>query len=245
MRSFRSFFSGNIEAGAVVELDEGESRHLVQVRRCRVGDEVLVLDGAGAEWRGRVAALEKRSARLEIAALLRRVERPSPRELHLALVKSSTFDDTIQRGVELGMTAFQPLAAERSVVELDEKRLAKRSERWRKLAVEGLKQCERLWLPEVRPPLGLRAALEDCARRGAAALFLAERSEKARPLPEVVARLDGGAAAFFVGPEGGWSPAEWKAAEEAEAVLASLGEGAILRAETAALAALGVAMAAA
>ncbi len=242
MRLYRCFSPDADSEGQHVVLEEAEARHLASARRIRVGEEALVLNGRGGEFLAAVRALEKRSATLEI----RRVERnetgpPPARELACALTKSSTYDEMVQRAVELGMTVFRPIYTERTVVELDQRRAQRKTERWRKLAVEALKQCERVWLPRVEDPVHLADALQPTARREFP-IALVGRLYGVPPLARFVTEKGKDGICLYVGPEGGWTDGEIDLFGERGAAMASLGNGVILRTETAALAAMAIAM---
>lgn len=242
MRRFRCFADAPLPApGGTVLLPEEEAHHLAAVLRAGVGTAVHVVDGRGRLAAGRVAAVAKRSVTVEVVELLREEATPPRRRiLAAALTKCPHFEDILQRAVELGMTDFLPLEGEFSVVELDARRAEKRLERWTRIGREALKQCERLWLPSFQAPMPVARALEWARGEGVRCVALRERSPGAQTLPAVLAGAGASAeVCFLVGPEGGWSAAE-AALLDAGAEAATL-SSAVLRAETAALAALAVA----
>jgi len=109
-------------------------------------------------------------------------------------------------------------------------------ERWQRIAVESLKQCERRWLPEVAPPVELEALLADLKTRDITPVVLLERAKDVPPLSGMRDKLASVGVCLLIGPEGGWSPEEAELLRKS-GTAASLGD-AILRSETAALAAL-------
>jgi 16S rRNA (uracil1498-N3)-methyltransferase len=237
MRVYRCFVEGELPTGAKVPLDPEESHHLIGVRRARAGDTVVVLNGCGVEASG-ILALEGKRAVVEIQNVLRADTIRPIVTVACALTKCGSFEDIFQRAVELGMTRFVPLKTERGVVDFDDKRAEKKQEKWRRCGMESLKQCERLWLPEVEAAIGLADFL---ATAGAMIpWFLQERGTDLRTLGDIAAESSGSDVAIIVGPEGGWSEAEKALAIRAGAHPVSLGTQAVLRTETAWLAALAV-----
>jgi len=143
-----------------------------------------------------------------------------------------------QKATELGVTRIIPVATERSVVRLDAERAASRAARWRKIAVEASRQCGRADAPEIDAPAPLLDALAALSPGGIRLLFHeAERGDTARA---ALASAEGAAITVAVGPEGGFAPAEVEAARGAGFRVVGFGPR-VLRAETAALAALTVA----
>jgi 16S rRNA (uracil1498-N3)-methyltransferase len=153
--------------------------------------------------------------------------------LLLAIVKFDAFEWAIEKATELGVSKIVPLAAARS-----EKGLlaaaTKRSERWRKILLEASQQSRRLSVPHLEGLTKPECAFVSC--KSGAGVMLSELST-AHPLRAVLAGLAGANAVMTIGPEGGWTDAEFAAAESAGFRQASLGK-LILRTETAVIAAL-------
>lgn len=244
MRVPRCYAHWPLEAGTQVHLDERETQHLVKVLRARVNDAVLVVNGAGREARGHFIEQRHQGALIEIGEIIREEPRPAPAlELGLALTRTDAFEDALSRAIELGITAFRPVEAAHNVVRLDDRKRHSRAMRWQRLAEERLKQCERLWLAEIHEPQPLEDVLTAVRGAGGTPLVLVERqAASARPLLQALDALAGRPICFFVGPEGGWSAEEAAATAGEGAVAVTLGE-AILRSETAALAALATTLA--
>lgn len=235
MRIYRTFIDSPLEPGTVIELPTEESKHICQVKRLGAGDTFRVLDGKGREFLAVISIPEKKKVVANIERLTRQSHKPPERTLACALTKSSQFEDMLQRAVELGMTHFQPLYTDRTVINLDEVRWHKRKARWVRLFQESLKQSERLWLPEIVDPAETNLVLKECQERNAAAIFFAER-DHGRAFSALTP--GSGPIVLFVGPEGGWTEAEIHRAESHGALVISLTREAILRTETAALAAM-------
>jgi len=238
MRTLRCYCDDQeFRPGGDILLSEDEGRHLGTVLRARVGFQVEVLDGAGGLAFGEVTEGGKAGWRVAIREVAPAVPRRAhPLELAPALTRTDAFDDALHRAIELGMTAFRPVLSERTVVELDEKKSARRMERWRRIAVESIKQCERRWLPEIAAPVDLEEAIDEVRLRGLTPVVLLERASDIPPLSTQKDKLSAVGVCLLIGPEGGWSPSEVEYLRENSTAL-SLGN-AILRSETAALAAL-------
>lgn len=220
-------------------LSESEAHHATGVLRLRDGDAVTAIDGRGSAISARFY-VKGGTARLE-AAPGAQVERARPGDvvplvLEMAVLKGDAMEWVIEKAVELGARAVVPVLTERVVVQMDRKGPEAFCERWNRVAMQSLKQCERLERLEIRAPV----ALSELVRAGAgeARIFGDERGG-APALAAVSAEVSSGAAAreihLMIGPEGGFSPEERELLLRARARPASLGPF-ILRAETAAIA---------
>jgi 16S rRNA (uracil1498-N3)-methyltransferase len=203
------------------------------VLRLAVGDDVVLFDGEGGEYPGRIA-----DAGPELRVLLTGhavVEREAPLAITLAqaLVAGEKMDWLAQKAVELGVAALAPLETERAVVRLSGERAAKRVDHLRQVALSACEQCGRNRVPRIEPLARLPDFLAASAATGAVRLMLSPGA--VRPLRS----LDpaGRPVLLLVGPEGGLSPKEILAAESAGFEAVSLGPR-VLRTETAGLAAI-------
>jgi len=217
----------------LVRLDPAQSRHLEVVLRLGPGAELEVFDGRGARW----------PARIEAPGVLRLGRRADPERgaadvwLAQALAKGEKLDLVVQKATELGARRILPLAAERSVVRLDEDRAERRAARLRRIAQEAARQCGRSDVPEVSAPCTL-ADLADLLRaepdRRGLLLDPEERALRLSQAARGASRL-----LLAVGPEGGFTPAERAGAAAAGFAPVTLGSR-VLRTETAGLAALAI-----
>jgi 16S rRNA (uracil1498-N3)-methyltransferase len=210
--------------------------HLSRTLRARVGQEFEVACGDVVR-RGAVASVTEQRVEFvlgeEIAAGV-----ATPITLLLAVFKFDRMEWAIEKCTELNVTSIVPVIARRT-----EKHLAsaaeKRAERWRRIAREASEQARRLAPPKIADPVKLAAALDFAAELR---IVLAE-SEREAHLSEILgARPDAQSLALAIGPEGGWAPEELDIFDKSGWIAASLGET-ILRAETAAIAALAIARA--
>jgi len=208
-------------------VESARAHHLARVVRLKPGEWVEVSD-----YERLFEAEVESAAGKEVIFRLER-ELAAPRagpalEVWLAVIKFPRFEWALEKLTELGVSAVVPVAAERSDRGLV-RAAAKRAERWRTIAEEAAQQSRRMAPPEVAGPASLLEALSRPAGRR---VFL---DFDAPPLREIAA-AESGATALLIGPEGGWTDDERAAAVRTGAVAASFGR-AVLRAETAAIAA--------
>ncbi|WP_257452490.1 16S rRNA (uracil(1498)-N(3))-methyltransferase [Archangium lipolyticum] len=218
----------------------GERRHyLVHVLRLGEGASLEVFDGAGRSCTARVASVDADAVRLELGEARRS---PPRRQVHIlqGLPKGDKLEWVLQKGTELGATAFHPVAAARSVVKLEPKRAEERTARWAKIVEEASRQCRRDDVPVVHPPRPLVEAVRALAPD--TTLLVLDEEESAVPLGEAFrGSAPGSPVALVVGPEGGLAREEVQALRALGGRPVTLGR-LILRTETAALAALAVMM---
>ena len=220
--------------GAIVDLPETVAHHLHVVRQ-QPGDEVVLFNGEGGQVRARLVEIGKRRASAEVTALDPvEVELPYAVTLAQGLPEgSSKMDWIVEKAVELGVAAIQPLAAARSVVKLSGERAEKRQAHWEGVVVAASEQSGRNRLAALLP-------LQEFGR------YIVQPAEGPRILlsPRATQSLAGWARAtppcavtLLIGPEGGFSAAEEEAALAHGALALSMGPR-VLRTETAGLAAL-------
>jgi 16S rRNA (uracil1498-N3)-methyltransferase len=224
-----------------VTLDAEESHHLVHVIRLRQGARVRTFDGLGHEWEGAVASLDKRGAVIDGLEPVAPLPEPGVAIAVIAgLVRGAAMDILVRDTVMLGACEIVPVHAERSSVSRKPEAQAAALARWRRIAVGACKQCGRATVPAIRAP---EAFTEVAARAAAVKLMLVEPTaphETLRRLDEFARQAREGGATIAIGPEGGWSPAEFQLASHAGFRFWSLGPS-IMRAENVPVAALSIA----
>lgn len=227
---------GPIEAGGECALNAAQSHHLHGVLRLKPGDALVLFDGAGAEYGATVLRAGKRGVIVTVGER-RTVSRESPLAVTLAqaIASGERMDYTIQKAVELGVAAIQPLAARRSVVRLSAERAGRRAAHWQVVSIAACEQCGRNHVPSVAAVLPFDRWLAQLPAAGDAArrLLLTPRADTRLrdlepPRHSVI---------LLAGPEGGYTPEEEAAARRGGFVPVSLGPR-VLRTETAAVAAL-------
>jgi len=221
----------DLGGGGTVTLGRDQAHYLRAVLRLQAGARVLLFNGRDGEWLAAVAGTGKGAATLELMEQARPQAEVTGPSLLFAPIKKGPMDFLVQKAVELGVSALHPVMTQRtnvSRVNLD--RL------WAN-AREAAEQCGRLTVPDVIAPASLDAVLAGLAD-GTAVLWCAESGE-ANPIAEALAPLSSAhPIAFITGPEGGFSPSELDALRN-NALITPISLGPrILRAETAALAAL-------
>ena len=221
----RLYVDPPLSAGVAVGLDGAQANYLGNVLRLKEGGELLLFDGVSGEWLARVVEAGKRRMILGVVEPTRAQEAVPDLALAFAPVKKGRVDWLVEKAVELGVARLEPVITRRTIV--DKLNL----ERMRSHIIEAAEQCGRTALATITEPVKLDAWIK--ALDPARALYFADETGGA-PAASAFAP---GAATILTGPEGGFTP------EEAEAIRAlpnaraiSLGPR-ILRAETAALAA--------
>jgi 16S rRNA (uracil1498-N3)-methyltransferase len=233
MSSPRFYLDQPLAPGARLNLPPGPARHAARALRLAVDDTVVLFNGCGGEYAARIERINKDEVAIAITGFAD-VERESPLDVILAQGISSgeRMDYTLQKAVELGVTAIQPIAAKRSVVKLAGDRVERRVAHWQGVVASACEQCGRNRVPPVAAPLPLAHWLAQAQTR-TRLLFLSPTASMR--LADLAAPV--GRDSLVAGPEGGFEGDEIAALEAAGAVPVRLGAR-VLRTETAALAAL-------
>ncbi|HEY4373463.1 MAG TPA: 16S rRNA (uracil(1498)-N(3))-methyltransferase [Burkholderiales bacterium] len=225
-----------LSAGASLALPGDAAHHARDVLRLEEGDEVVLLNGLGGEYRARLAAVGKKEVTAEVLEFNQReAEPPYPIIVAQSLATGDKMDWVVEKSVELGAAAIVPLAAARSVLRLDTARAAKRAQHWQAIIRAACEQCGRNRVPELAPVTPLHDWLQ--AQRHAPGLKLMLSPVHARKFSELPAPAAGTPVTLLIGPEAGLSDAEEAAAQAAGFLPVLLGPR-VMRTETAALAAL-------
>lgn len=235
-RMQRLFVSSAISAGAELEATADQYNYLVNVLRMQADDEVLIFDGAHGEWRAKLV-LPSRKKLLLAPVEQTRPQTPLP-DLHylFAPLKVGRLDYLVQKAVEMGAGLLQPVMTQHvqgKITNLD---------RLQANVVEAAEQCGILSVPEVRAPVRLRDLLETWPK-DRRIIYCDEGEESQNPLP-VLSGISERKLALLVGPEGGFSEEERQWLRTLPYVTAIPLGPRILRADTAAVAALAVVQAA-
>jgi 16S rRNA (uracil1498-N3)-methyltransferase len=227
----RLFVRQPLGEGARVELDPAQANYLGNVLRMNTGAELLVFDGNSGEWLARIGEAGKKRMRLSVERRTREAETIPDVWLAFAPVKRAQTDWLVEKATELGAARLIPVITRRTVAE------RVKLERLESIAIEAAEQCGRTRLPENAEPLRLGHLLDQ--RDAARTLYFADEAGGERAADAFTA----GPCLILTGPEGGFTDEERKTIRAApNSVPISLGPR-ILRAETAALAALSAYMA--
>lgn len=224
-----------------VTLASDEARHLREVLRLKVGDDVYVFDGAGLEFHCRVAVIRRDTADLEVVSEISPAKPESPLRLSLAvaLLKGEKFDLVVQKATELGVAGVVPIVTKHADIRLrDASDAAKRVARWQRIALEAAKQSGRAVVPEVRSPMGFESVIQTASQiegeHAGQSLMFSERD--GQPLLVALRALQKTPSSLTAlsGSEGGWADEEIALARDAGWSIITLG-GRTMRAETAAI----------
>jgi 16S rRNA (uracil1498-N3)-methyltransferase len=226
----RLYVSQPLAEAAAIELDAKQANYLGNVLRLSVGAELLVFDGLSGEWLARIEHAGKKRMTLAVERKTREPESIPDVWLAFAPVKRAQTDWLVEKATELGAARLAPVITQRTIAE------RVRLDRLESIAIEAAEQCGRTRVPKIVEPVQLRRLVEelDPARH----LYFADESGGGA-LTETFRQ---GPALILVGPEGGFTAEERGLVRGAGASAISLGPR-ILRAETAALAALSAYMA--
>ncbi|MBP7205239.1 MAG: 16S rRNA (uracil(1498)-N(3))-methyltransferase [Candidatus Cloacimonetes bacterium] len=224
-----AYFPGleTAQAGSLLRLEGEEFHHLARVAKRRLSEPLKLNSGEGTLAWANLESLERDAAILRVLSLERQ---PKPRHIFaiaFALLKNRHDELLVEKCVELGASALFPLITEHSVRQPAANTLA----RFARVSLAAIKQCDNPWLPRLHPLQGLASALSAIRAEGFTPILCSERQPKL--WLHHFGEAEVGDPCFLIGPEGGWSEAEFKQMEGLLDI--SLGE-LVTRAETAAIA---------
>ena len=230
-KPLRLYVESALSAGAAVPASEAQAHYLLHVMRRAAADLVTLFNGRDGAWRARVQIPSKRQVVFAVEDQVRAQE-PAP-DLWLAFAPVKRIDVIVEKASELGVSSLMPVMTRHT----DVSRV--NVERLSAIAIEAAEQCERLSVPAIEPPQTLEAFLADWP--AARPLYFLDETGKGSPIADVLrdhAAPEAAGCGFLVGPEGGFAQSELDALGQLpSATGVSLGPR-ILRAETAAIAAL-------
>ncbi len=241
----RFFADLPMAAGATLSLPDSTARH-VQVLRLQPGQQITLFNGQGGEWDASITRMGRSDVDVCLGAH-RASEREAGRRVQLALgmPANERMDWLIEKAAELGVNSLQPLHTSRSVLRLSGERAEKKQNHWQSVAVAACEQCGGNRVPTVAAVRDLAAwlkALPAATAEQPVLLCLLSLAEGTQPLADALAQLpDNASVCFLSGPEGGLSPQEEALAIASGFTPVTLGPR-VLRAETAALTALVLAL---
>jgi 16S rRNA (uracil1498-N3)-methyltransferase len=222
----RLYVEAPLGPGARVQLDAGQANYLGNVMRLKEGDRLLIFDGMSGEWLAEIAEAGKKRMTLSVKEPTRLQEQTPDLWLAFAPVKKGRVDWLVEKAVELGVSRLLPVVTQRTIV--DKLNL----DRMRAHIIEASEQCGRTALADIDEPARLDAFLAQ--REITRALYFADETGG----EPAASAFQSGPAIILTGPEGGFTPDEAAAIRSApNSKAVSLGPR-ILRAETAALAAI-------
>jgi 16S rRNA (uracil1498-N3)-methyltransferase len=227
----RVFILSPINESSELTLSGETAKYLNSVLRVRRGDSLVLFDPDGEHFEAGVLSVSKGKVEVEITTALGKMsEQEGGLTLLVGLLKGSKMELVIQKAVELGVSAIVPLETRRTVV-----RETRKLDRWRKIALEAARQCGRPTPPPVEEPVSLEVLLESIDGPLSGVVFY-EAPGLGPLVQDDLSSAPGQNTTVAVGPEGGFAPEEVELMAERGLIPRTLG-GNILRAETAAIAA--------
>lgn len=218
------------QPSGIVPLEAEQCHYLNNVMRQKTGDTVRVFNGQDGQWDARIVELSKKTGSVQLV-IQRRPQRQEPDIwLCFAPVKNAPINTLVQKATELGVSRLMPVITQHTVV------TRVNTERLHKIAVEAAEQCERLSIPTIEEPIKLAKLLEGWStERG---LILCDESGQGQPFGQAMVKDTHARHALLIGPEGGFSQSEFEMLRKQPYII-PVGMGPrILRADTAAMAAL-------
>ena len=234
MSNTRFYSAEKLHIGALITLSASAATHATRALRLNVGDALKLFNGDGTDYRGELISVKKSEVIAKIVSS-EVIKNESPLDILLlqGISSGDRMDYTIQKAVELGVKAIQPLSTERSVVKLNQERAQKRLEHWQNIVSSACEQSGRAFVPKVFPPMGLSSWLAENPQANATRILLNPTGAiKMAELTKPVSQIQ-----LLIGAEGGLSQAEITTATSQGFQSIILGPR-ILRTETAALTAI-------
>lgn len=233
MRVTRSYVDLPLAVGQTLSLPDDVANHLVRVMRLREGEACVLFNGDGHDYHATLVESGKRDARVQVAsAHPLDNESALPITLLQGIARGEKMDLILQKATELGVQAIVPVNAERTEVKLDAARAEKRLAHWRSVVVSACGQSGRARVPTVAPPQTLQDAAQAMPAQALKLTLDPQGEHRLSTLSEAPAGV-----VIAIGPEGGWSPRDRLALQQAGFQGLQLGPR-VLRTETAGLAAI-------
>ena len=219
----RLYVNCELTPGEQHTLSSDSSNYLCNVLRHGAGHNIQCFNGLGTEAICTILPGTKRETLIRVDGTVSKSNNNTPK-LHLAigLLKGQPMDRAIQQSTELGATDIWLLQSDRSNVQLDEKRMAKKSHHWRQVSISSCQQCGETFLPSIHGPTDIQSVFQN-TQSAEKMIFDPKGSlldKELNPKERIL----------FIGPEGGWSASERAYFESQKASFFSLGKR-ILRAE--------------
>ena len=223
-----------------VRITGTDVNHIRNVLRMGAGQEILVSDGTGKDYRCRICSMDKEQVEAQILEERPGRELGAKITLYQGLPKSDKMELIIQKAVELGAARIVPVATRNAVVRLEGKKEEGKIKRWRAIAESAAKQSMRSMIPEVTSVMRFEEAVSEA--EGSLGFFAYENQKGMKETEALLSQIKAGRdVSVFIGPEGGFDPEEAACARERGLSPVSLGKR-ILRTETAGLALLSMIM---
>ena len=228
----RFYHSNPLDLYQIIILDEFSSHHAIRVMRVKVDDYLILFNGDGFDYKGRVSDINKKTINVEILSKEKNnSESPININLFQSISSNEKMDMVIQKATELGVSSIQPIFTSRSTVKLSLDRIKKRLIHWRQVSISACGQSGRSKIPTIKSPIGFDRFVEGITTNSLNLLLHPDNSKESSNLPNKYS----GDINIFIGPEGGFSQDEVLLLKKQNCINIQLGSR-ILRTETAPLA---------
>ena len=228
----RFYHSNPLGLNQIITLDEFASHHALRVMRVKVDDFLILFNGDGFEYRGRVSDINKKTINVEILSKEKNnSESPININLFQSISSNEKMDMVIQKATELGVSSIQPIFTSRSTIKLSLDRTKKRLIHWKQVSISACEQSGRSKIPTIKSPIGFDQISEGIKTNSLNLLLHPDNLEESSNLPNEYS----GDINIFIGPEGGFSQDEVLLLKKQNCINIKLGPR-ILRTETAPLA---------
>lgn len=230
----RYFIFEEFKPNDIVEIHGGDAHHIINVVRCKKGDELEISNGKDLESTVVIENIDYKNCIVtsKVTTVEKKREITPKITLFQGLPKGDKIDFILQKNTEIGVTKFVPVITERTIVKLSDKKAKKRLKRWAKIVKEASKQCMRIDIPKVKQPISFNKAVSYF--KDYDLVLIPWEQEKKVSVRKTIENLDKSITniAVLIGPEGGFSVDEVELAKRFGAVPVTLGPR-ILRTETA------------
>jgi 16S rRNA (uracil1498-N3)-methyltransferase len=228
----RFYHSNPLGLNQIITLDEFASHHALRVMRVKVDDFLILFNGDGFEYRGRVSDINKKTINVEILSKEKNnSESPININLFQSISSNEKMDMVIQKATELGVSSIQPIFTSRSTIKLSLDRTKKRLIHWKQVSISACEQSGRSKIPTIKSPIEFDQISEGIKTNSLNLLLHPDNLEESSNLPNEYS----GDINVFIGPEGGFSQDEVLLLKKQNCINIQLGPR-ILRTETAPLA---------
>ena len=230
----RFYHSNPLDLNQIIILDEFASHHALRVMRVKVDDFLILFNGDGFEYRGRVSDINKKTINVEILSKEKNNnESPMSINLFQSISSNEKMDMVIQKATELGVSSIQPIFSSRSTIKLSLDRTKKRLLHWRQVAISACEQSGRSKIPIIKSPILFDQITKEIkSLKDSLSLVLHPHNhQQSSNLPKDYS----GDINIFIGPEGGFNKDEILLLKQENCINMQLGPR-ILRTETAPLA---------
>jgi 16S rRNA (uracil1498-N3)-methyltransferase len=227
------FFVEKVNGDTAEITDNVTLHHIRDVLRLKKGNEVVIFDGVGQEYKGIINTIDKKQVVLKLSPLNQRRTKNTKLTIACALPKGSKMDDIIDYLTQLGVERIIPVLSDRVVVKLDESNKEVKSKRWQKIARSAAQQSRRSSIPVISPITDIEDVIKDS--EGFDLKLITHLSSKRTLIKSVLSKRKPENIIVLIGPEGDFTPVEISLALHNDFTPVSLGEN-VLRVATAAIA---------